>query len=275
MNRFVVEDLFGIEGFNIAWYGVIIGVGMLLGVLLATYRAKKKGYQSDLIFDFILIALPIAIICARLYYVVFEWEDYVGNPIKIFAIREGGLAIYGGVIGGFLSAVVFCKINKFPILKLIDLAIPSLVLGQAIGRWGNFMNQEAYGAIITNPKLQIFPFGVYIDAISEWHQATFFYESTWNIVLFTLLLVVARRMKKDGSLLAIYFMGYGMGRFLVEGLRTDSLYLFHVIRVSQLLSLLLVIGGIILFVLLNKGKLQSDAYHGKYAAEKLTREIKS
>ena len=101
MNRFVVEDLFGIEGFNIAWYGVIIGVGMLLGVLLATYRAKKKGYQSDLIFDFILIALPIAIICARLYYVVFEWEDYVGNPIKIFAIREGGLAIYGGVIGGF------------------------------------------------------------------------------------------------------------------------------------------------------------------------------
>ena len=275
MNRFVVEDLFGIEGFNIAWYGIIIGVGMLLGVLLATYRAKKKGYQSDLIFDFILIAFPIAIICARLYYVVFEWEDYVGNPIKIFAIREGGLAIYGGVIGGFLSAVVFCKINKFPILKLIDLAIPSLVLGQAIGRWGNFMNQEAYGAIITNPKLQFFPFGVYIDAISEWHQATFFYESTWNIVLFALLLVVARRMKKDGSLLAIYFMGYGMGRFLVEGLRTDSLYVFHVIRVSQLLSLLLVIGGIILFVLLKKGRLQSDAYHGKYADEKLTREIKS
>lgn len=219
------------------------------------------------------MALPIAIICARLYYVVFEWEDYVGNPIKIFAIREGGLAIYGGVIGGFLSAVVFCKINKFPILKLIDLAIPSLVLGQAIGRWGNFMNQEAYGAIITNPKFQFFPFGVYIDAISEWHQATFFYESTWNIVLFALLLVAARRMKKDGSLLAIYFMGYGMGRFLVEGLRTDSLYLFHVIRVSQLLSLLLVIGGIILFVLLKKGRLQSGAYHGKYANEKLTREI--
>jgi len=275
MNRFVVEDLFGIEGFNIAWYGVIIGFGMLLGVLLATYRAKKKGYQSDLIFDFILIALPVAIICARLYYVVFEWEDYVGNPIKIFAIREGGLAIYGGVIGGFLSAVVFCKINKFPILKLIDLAIPSLVLGQAIGRWGNFMNQEAYGAIITNPKLQFFPFGVYIDAVSEWHQATFFYESTWNIVLFALLLVVARRMKKDGSLLAIYFMGYGMGRFLVEGLRTDSLYLFHVIRVSQLLSLLLVIGGIILFVLLKKGRLQSDVYQGKYVDEKLAREIKS
>lgn len=131
---------------------------MLLGVMLATYRAKKKGYQSDLIFDFILIALPIAIICARLYYVVFEWEDYVGNPIKIFAIREGGLAIYGGVIEGFLSAVVFCKINKFPILKLIDLAIPSLVLGQVIGRWGNFMNQEALWCNHYQSETSIFPF---------------------------------------------------------------------------------------------------------------------
>jgi len=254
MSRFMVEDLFGIEGFNIAWYGVIIGFGMLLGVLLATNRAEKKGYKSDLIFDFILIALPIAIICARLYYVAFEWESYVGNLLNIFAIRQGGLAIYGGIIGGLLSAVIFCKINKFPVLKLVDLAIPSLVLGQAIGRWGNFMNQEAYGAIITSPKLQFFPYGVYIDAVSEWHQATFFYESTWNLVLFVLLLVVARRIKKDGSLLAIYFVGYGTGRFLIEGLRTDRLYLFHVIRVSQLLSLLLVIGGIILLVLLKKRK---------------------
>ena len=172
---------------------------------------------------------------------VFEWEDYVGNPIKIFAIREGGLAIYGGVIG----------------------------------RWGYFMNQEAYGAIITNPKLQFFPFGVYIDAISEWHQTIFFYESTWNIILFVLLLGVARRMKKDGGLLAIYFIGYGMGRFLVEGFRTDSVYVFHLIRVSQLLSLLLVIGGIILFILLKKGRLRSDVYQGKYVDEKIARKIKS
>jgi phosphatidylglycerol:prolipoprotein diacylglycerol transferase len=264
MSRFVVEDLFGINGFNITWYGVIIGFGMLLGVLLANYRAKKNDYKSDLIFDFILIALPVAIVCARFYYVVFEWKEYLNNPLKIFAIREGGLAIYGGVIGGFLSAAVFCKINKFPILKLIDLAIPSLILGQAIGRWGNFMNQEAYGAIITNPKFQFFPYGVYIDAVSEWHQATFFYESMCNLLLFIIVLIIARKTKKDGILLAAYFIGYGSARFFIEGLRTDSLYLFGGIRVSQILSLLLIIGGGMLLVLIKKSYIPGGKYNGKY-----------
>jgi phosphatidylglycerol:prolipoprotein diacylglycerol transferase len=217
-----------------------------------------------LIFDFVLIALPVAIVCARLYYVVFEWEDYLNSPLKIFALREGGLAIYGGVIGGFLSAVVFCRINKFPILKLIDLAIPSLILGQAIGRWGNFMNQEAYGAIITNPKFHFFPYGVYIDALSEWHQATFFYESMWNLLLFIIVLIIARKTKKDGILLAAYFMGYGSARFIIEGFRTDSLYLFVGIRVSQMLSLLLVIGGGILLALINKSYISDGKYSGKY-----------
>jgi phosphatidylglycerol:prolipoprotein diacylglycerol transferase len=264
MNRFMVENLFGIDGFNIAWYGVIIAFGMILGVLLADYRAKKNGYKSDLIFDFILIALPVAIVCARLYYVVFEWQEYLNNPMEIFAIREGGLAIYGGVIGGFLSAVVFCKTNKFPILKFIDLAIPSLILGQAIGRWGNLINQEAYGRIIINPKLQFFPYGVYIDAVSEWHQATFFYESMWNLLLFIFVLIIARKTKKDGILLPAYFIGYGSARFFIEGLRTDSLYLFRGIRVSQILSLLLVIVGGILLVLIKKNYIQNGKYNGKY-----------
>ena len=264
MNRFIVENLFGIRGFNIAWYGVIIGLGMLLGVMLAVYRAESDGYKSDLIIDFILIAFPVAIICARLYYVVFEWGYYAANPIKILAIREGGLAIYGGVIGGFISAVIFSRVNKFPLLKLIDLAIPSLVLGQAIGRWGNFMNQEAYGGLITNSKLQFFPYGVYIDAVSEWHQATFFYESMWNLVLFIALMVILEKIKKDGGLLVIYFIGYGIGRFLIEGLRTDSLYLFSGIRVSQMLSLVLVFVGIFLFVYISKSQLQYKEYSGKY-----------
>lgn len=264
MSRFIIENLFGIKGFNIAWYGAIIGLGMLLGVMLASYRAKRSGYKTDLIFDFILIALPFAIIFARLYYVVFDWEAYVDDPLKIFAIREGGLAIYGGVIGGFISAVIFCKIIKFPLLKLIDLAIPSLVLGQVIGRWGNFMNQEAYGEIITNPKLQFFPYGVYIDAVSEWHQATFFYESMWNLLLFILLLFITRKIKKDGIVLSTYFIGYGLGRFLIEGIRTDSLYLFGEIRVSQMLSMLLVIAGVILFVLIRKNIIHVREYHGKY-----------
>lgn len=264
MNRYVVENLFGINGFNIAWYGVIITTGMLLGVSLACYRAQKKGYQTDLIFDFAIIAIPLAIVCARAYYVIFEWKEYIQDPIRIFATREGGLAIYGGVIGGFLATIIFCKWRKFPLLMLIDLAVPSLVLGQAIGRWGNFMNQEAYGTVITNPKFQFFPYGVYIDAVKEWHQATFFYESMWNIILFFILLFIARKVRKDGTLLAVYFMGYGLGRFLIEGLRTDSLYLVGNIRVSQMLSLILIFIGIILLALLKQGKINNREYKGKY-----------
>ncbi|MFT3983328.1 MAG: prolipoprotein diacylglyceryl transferase [Lachnospiraceae bacterium] len=264
MNKFAVQNLFGIEGFHIAWYGVIISFGILLGVLLASLRAKKKGYQSDLIFDFVLMALPIAIVCARLYFVLFAGREYLENPLKIFMIREGGLAIYGGVIGGFLSAVIFCRIKKFPFLKLIDLSIPSLILGQAIGRWGNFMNQEAYGAIILNPKLQFFPYGVYIDVLGEWHQATFFYESMCNLLLLIFVLIITGKTKRDGILLSVYFIGYGTARFFIEGLRTDSLYLFGQIRVSQMLSLVLIISGCVLLALLKKGYLKSKEYKGKY-----------
>lgn len=264
MNQYMVENLFGIEGFNIAWYGVIIATGMLLGVLLASYRAQKKGYKPDLIFDFAIIAIPLAIVGARAYYVIFEWKEYIQDPIRIFATREGGLAIYGGVIGGLLATILFCKWGKIPLLMLIDLAVPSLVLGQAIGRWGNFINQEAYGSVIINPKFQFFPYGVYIDAVREWHQATFFYESIWNIVLFIILLFISRKARKDGTLLAVYFMGYGLGRFLIEGLRTDSLYLVGNIRVSQMLSLVLIFIGTMLLLLLKQGKINNREYQGKY-----------
>ena len=157
MNRLAITNLFGIQGLNIAWYGVIIACGLLLGIWLATYRAKKRGWSSDLVLDFILLAVPLAIIGARTYYVAFEWEYFAANPAKIIAINEGGLAIYGAVIGGFLAAFLFSKAAKFPFLKLIDLVIPSLILGQAMGRWGNFINQEAFGALVTNPNLQFFP----------------------------------------------------------------------------------------------------------------------
>ena len=198
MDRFMIHNLFGIDGFNIAWYGVIIGCGMVLATCLAAWRAKKAGYKTDLILDFVLFAIPIALVCARIYYVIFEWDYYSMDLSKIFAIREGGLAIYGGVIGGILTAVVFCRMNKFPLLKMMDLAMPSLLLGQIIGRWGNFVNQEAFGNVITDPKLQFFPYGVYIDSLQEWHQATFFYESALNLILFIIMLIVARKVKKDG-----------------------------------------------------------------------------
>ncbi len=187
MSKYAFQNIFGIEGFPIAWYGIIIASGMVLGLLLAMREAKRQGLYKDAILDFILIALPVAILCARAYYVIFEWSSYKNNPMDIIKIWNGGLAIYGGVIGGFLTACVFCKRKNIPLLKFLDIAVPSLVLGQAIGRWGNFVNQEAFGNLVANPNLQFFPYAVYIDALQEWHQATFFYESMWDFAVFGLL----------------------------------------------------------------------------------------
>ena len=264
MNRFVLENLFGIEGLNIAWYGVIIACGMILGVLLAMHRAKRRGFNPDMILDFLLLAVPLAIVGARLYYVVFEWESYAGDILKIFAVNQGGLAIYGGVIGGIIAAAIFCKVKKFPLFTLLDLTVPSLILGQAIGRWGNFVNQEAFGNAVTDPSFQFFPAAVYIERLGEWHQATFFYESAWNMALLCVVLLLSRKKVRDGILLSTYFIGYGIGRFLIEGLRTDSLYIAPGIRVSQMLSLLLIAVGIALLVLIRKGVLKTPPYDGKY-----------
>ncbi len=247
MQPYMIENLFGIEGWNIAWYGIIIGIGIFLGLALASYRTKKYNVKQELIYDFILIALPVAIICTRAYYVIFEWENYADNPIKIFAIWEGGLAIYGGVLGGLLTAVIFCRIKRFPLLYFLDLVIPSLVLGQMIGRWGNFTNQEAYGNIVTDSSRQFFPYAVFVEELGEWHQATFFYESMWNLCLLIVMLIVSRHRHKRGVLLCLYFSGYGAGRFLIEGLRTDSLYIFPGLRVSQVLSLVLMVAGFLLW----------------------------
>jgi phosphatidylglycerol:prolipoprotein diacylglycerol transferase len=265
IDKYFVHNLFGVEGWNIAWYGVIITFGMILGVILAMHRAKRLNIKADIILDFVLLTFPFAIVCARIYYVIFEWDSYADNLLKIFAINQGGLAIYGGVIGGFIAAFVFSKHNKFPFMTLADLVIPSLILGQAVGRWGNFVNQEAFGNIITNPKLQFFPVAVYIEQLGQWHQATFFYESMWNLALLTVVLVLGHKQVKDGTLLSTYFIGYGLGRFLIEGLRTDSLYILPGIRVSQMLSIILVVVGIVLLVLVNKGILKTSAYHGKYS----------
>ena len=265
MSKYLIENLFGIEGWSIAWYGVIIAVGMVLGVILAIYRARKQGLKDDLIFDFILLALPIAIVCARGYYVVFEWNSYSGDILTIFKIWKGGLAIYGGVIGGLVTAILFCRHHKFPLFRFLDLVVPSLVLGQAIGRWGNFVNQEAFGNLVTDSSLQFFPYAVYIDVLGEWHQATFFYESMWNLCLLTTMLIVSRKNPKAGTLTCMYFVIYGLGRFLIEGLRTDSLYIISGIRTSQVLSLLLILGGMLLYVVFVRRNKMKHTYLGKYA----------
>ena len=265
MSKYLIENLFGIEGWSIAWYGVIIAVGMVLGVILAIYRARKQGLKDDLIFDFILLALPIAIICARGYYVIFEWDSYSSDILSIFKIWKGGLAIYGGVIGGLVTAILFCRHHKFPLFRFLDLVVPSLVLGQAIGRWGNFVNQEAFGNLVTDSSLQFFPYAVYIDALEEWHQATFFYESMWNVCLLVAMLIVSRKEPKTGTMTCMYFVFYGLGRFLIEGLRTDSLYIISGIRASQVLSLLLILGGMLLYVVFVRRNKMKHTYLGKYA----------
>lgn len=251
-SKNMVDNLFGIKGFNIAWYGVIITCGMLLAGYVAMRAAKKRGYSSELIVDFMLITMPISVICARLYYVIFKWEDYSGNLMKIFATREGGLAIYGGVIGGIICTFFFSKRKKIPLREFLDIGAPSLILGQAIGRWGNFINQEAFGNTITDANLQFFPYGVYIDALKEWHQATFFYESMWSLAIFIVLMIYRQKSKYKGELSAIYLIGYGIGRLFIEGLRTDSLYFIANIRISQVVSLLFIISGIVLLYYIKK-----------------------
>ena len=267
IDNVAIHNLFGIQGLNINWYGIIMCVGIIAGVLVGRQMARKKGYTFDMIIDLMILALPLAIIGARLYYVIFEWERYAGDFMKIIAVWEGGLAIYGAVIGALIAVVIFCKWKKVPIGDILDIGAPGLILGQCIGRWGNFVNQEAFGNLITDPSLQFFPYGVYIERLGEWHQATFFYESLWNLLVFIALLVYSKKAKHRGNVFVAYLALYGVGRFFIEGLRTDSLWLVPgVIRVSQLLSAILVIGGVIYLAVLHKKELRPQTYAGKYLA---------
>ena len=238
-------DGFTIFGLEIKFYGFIMALSMLLGVLLACKLAKKKGIKSDDIFMLALIVLPCAVVGARLYYCFFYEYNY--SFWEIFNIKQGGLAIYGGVIGGVIGVVVFALIKKdWKIMfVLMDIAAPCLILGQALGRWGNFFNQEAYGNLITNPNLQWFPFGVWIESENAWFQATFFYESLWNAIGLVILLFTYYKTERTSTTTATYLVWYGLGRTWIEGLRTDSLYIGTTgIRVSQLLSVCLVVVGL-------------------------------
>ena len=241
---------FRVLGFPIYWYGLLIAVGLVLGALCATLREKRLNLKKDTAVDFLLLALPMAIVCARIYYVVFEWSSYADHPLSVFNLREGGLAIYGGVIAGVLAAILYSKRKNISFGTLADLCAPGLVLGQAIGRWGNFFNQEAYGVALNNPALKRFPLAVYIQTDGLWHAATFFYESAWCFAVFAALLILEKRrfMKRRGDLFAAYLFLYAAERVVVEGLRTDSLMLGG-LRVSQLLSAALMLGGLLAVLL--------------------------
>ena len=238
---------FFIGSLEIKFYGLIMAVSMLLGVLLACRLAKKRGIKSDDIYILALVVLPCAVVGARLYYCFFYEYNYSFG--ELFNIRQGGLALYGGVIGGVVGIVIYCLIKKDwkLIFILTDVIAPCLILGQALGRWGNFFNQEAYGNIITDPNLMWFPYGVWIKNEQAWFQATFFYESLWNLVGFGILLFTYFKSQFTGTTAAVYLIWYGIGRTLIEGLRSDSLYIGSSgIRVSQFLSVILVIAGCVI-----------------------------
>ncbi|MDD4796471.1 MAG: prolipoprotein diacylglyceryl transferase [Eubacteriales bacterium] len=235
---------FNIFGKDIYWYGIIMSLALLCGVLLARKTAKRAGLDPDSIFDVALLVVPLAIIGARLYYVIFMWKDfYAQQPfIEVFKMWNGGMAIYGGVIGGVIGAWIYARWKKVKMLTLLDVLAPCLILGQAIGRWGNFINQEAFGYAISNPALQFFPLAVFIEADGAYHMATFFYESAWNFLVFGFLLwaTYKKKNRRDGDIFLYYLLLYGLGRMVIEGLRTDSLYFLN-IRVSQWLSGIMVL----------------------------------
>ncbi|MEI3168530.1 MAG: prolipoprotein diacylglyceryl transferase [Lachnospiraceae bacterium] len=253
-----LKSSISVFGFRIAFYGIIIGIGMLAGLWIAQSDAKRRGQDPELYLDFALYAIICSIIGARLYYVIFEWDYYKNNLLQIFNLRAGGLAIYGGVIAGTITMIVYTRMKKVSFFSMADTGVLGLVTGQIIGRWGNFFNCEAFGgytdsllamrirrALVNDNMLnadvlnhRIVENGVeYIQV-----HPTFFYESCWNLCLLLFMLWFRRYKKYDGQMLWIYLLGYGIGRFWIESLRTDQLILFGTgLPVSQALSLVLIL----------------------------------
>ena len=224
---------FSIGPLTIHLYGVIIAAGMLLAAWYGMKRSKQFGLNEDQILDGVLWIVPFAILCARLYYCAFKWEDYADNPISILYIWEGGLAIYGGVLGAVLGIIVYCKIRKIKIGAVLDIVALGFLIGQAIGRWGNFFNREAFGGE-TDCFLRMGLLNTVTGQV-EFHHPTFLYESLWNAAGFVLLHFLSKHRKYDGQIALGYAAWYGFGRMVVEGLRTDSLY-WGPFRVSQVLA---------------------------------------
>lgn len=241
----------------IPWYSALIVSGILLALWLAGREERRLGLPRDTVVDLALVAVPCGIVGARLYYVAMTWDLFRDDPLSILYIWEGGIAIYGAVIGGALGAWVYARRKKLPFLTLMDMAAPGLLLAQAIGRWGNYFNMEAYGPEITNAAFQFFPVGVLIpqDGTYVWHMATFFYESMWNLAGFGALWALRGRQRQPGGVLCWYMLIYGSGRFIIEQLREDSLYLGG-LRVSQYVSLILCMAaaGVLLWRALGGGR---------------------
>ncbi len=239
---------------EVHWYGIIIASGVLLAVYLAVREGAKRGIKSDDIYDMILWALPAALICARLYYVIFQWGYYKDNPGEIIKIWDGGIAIYGSLIGAMIVVILFCRHRFIPVWLMLDVAAPTVILAQSIGRWGNFMNQEAFGQATSLSFLQ----GLHLPHFiitqmyisGAYRQPTFLYESLWSLLGFLVIITLRHNPNwfKRGEVFLTYVMWYSFGRFFVEGMRTDSLMLSG-LRVSQILSIVLFVGAIALIII--------------------------
>lgn len=262
-----VPKNFTIFGFTIALYGVVIAIGMGAGLWMALRVAKKYGYDTELIWDFFLYGIIFGLIGARIYYVIFSWDYYKNNLKDIFNLRQGGLAIYGGVIAAFLVLFLFCKKKKVNYFTLLDICVPGLSLGQAIGRWGNFFNREAFGEYTDGlfamrlPVAAVRPHEI-TEAIAA-HAAdgaiqvhpTFLYECLWSLLVIAAMLFVWKHKQFEGEIALAYLGGYGLGRSVIEGFRTDQLHLPGTqIAVSQLLAIVLVVFSVVMYILVMRKK---------------------
>lgn len=252
---------------SVHWYGIIIGSGLALALYIAIREANRRGLPKDLFADLMLWAIPIAIISARIYYVIFEWKYYSNHPSEIIAVWNGGIAIHGALIGSVITTYVFARKRGISFWKITDIAAPSLILGQAIGRWGNFMNQEAHGSIVSRPFLENLHLPDFIinqmNVNGTYYHPTFLYESVWDIVGFILLILLRRVNLRRGELFLSYVIWYSIGRYFIEGMRTDSLMLTTNLRMAQMISIVLVVFGIGILVYRRKKGLSEDRYVDK------------
>lgn len=263
-------------GFEIAYYGIIIGIGVISGILMAAFLAKKAGQNPDLYYDLALYAVIFSVIGARLYYVIFSWDSYKDDLWSIFNLREGGIAIYGAVIAAIITVYVYGKIKKVSFWVMADIGAPALILGQIFGRWGNFFNREAFGRYTNSLFAMQLPLDAVrtsdvteemmrhvevIDGISYIQvHPTFLYESLWNVGVLAIMLWWMQYKKFEGEIFLMYLFGYGVGRFWIEGLRTDQLLIPGTnIAVSQVLAIVLVIAsGIMIWIKTKKVKKDVD-----------------
>lgn len=254
-------------GLEIRWYGVIIALGILIAMTLATKESERKGLGSDFVVDMMFWVLPIGIIGARIYYVLFELPYYLENPGEIIQIWNGGIAIYGALIAGILTIYFYTKKKGMSFALTLDILAPAVLIAQAIGRWGNFMNQEAHGAEVSRSFLENLQLPAFIinqmNIAGIYYHPTFLYESLWSLIGFILILFLRKKGKvlREGEVLLTYIMWYSFGRFFIEGMRTDSLYLFDLIRVSQLLSLVLFFGAAIVWAYRRRNNYPPDPYY--------------